>query len=270
MMLGIAEQTCSRDEAAAHRQQLIATWREEGQTDEAIDKLLHDVDGLTHRVEAAERKIAGYIEAGVTAADAQRQAEKLRLRIHKLQARYATAEEICENFERGHSLRRRKFKELRGNIATALSKAFQRYLRLRNHMGSIEVNYKERRLVLEVQLDSHKEPTRNMKDLSGGERSYTSLAFILALGRVGINPPFHALDEFDVFMDQINRRLAFMFLFEFQLQHPDRQLLLFTPQDPSVVNDARDKVAEKYGELPEDFIKVHCLPRPRGREEDDE
>ena len=27
-------QTCSRDEAAAHRQQLIATWREEGQTDE--------------------------------------------------------------------------------------------------------------------------------------------------------------------------------------------------------------------------------------------
>lgn len=136
------------------------------------------------------------------------QAEKLRLRIHKLQARYATAEEICENFERGHSLRRRcadsvyllpsaactqspcstrmiggharlpaypsklaaaetqpsghhsyqllgsrlicdhlrfrlfanrKFKELRGNIATALSKAFQRYLRLRNHMGSIEV-----------------------------------------------------------------------------------------------------------------------------------
>lgn len=32
------------------------------------------------------------------------------------------------------------------------------------------------------------------------------------------------------FMDQINRRLAFMFLFEFQLQHPDRQLLLFTPQ----------------------------------------
>jgi len=33
----------------------------------------------------------------------------------------------------------RKFKELRGNIATALSKAFQRYLRPRNHMGSIEV-----------------------------------------------------------------------------------------------------------------------------------
>lgn len=36
----------------------------------------------------------------------------------------------------------RKFKELRGNIATALSKAFQRYLRLRNHMGSIQVGWR--------------------------------------------------------------------------------------------------------------------------------
>lgn len=35
----------------------------------------------------------------------------------------------------------RKFKELRGNIAAALSKAFQRYLRLRNHMGSIQVGW---------------------------------------------------------------------------------------------------------------------------------
>jgi chromosome segregation ATPase len=164
----------------------------------------------------------------------------------------------------------RKFKELRGNIATALSKAFQRYLRLRHHMGSVEVNYKEKRLALEVRLEGQKEGTNNMKDLSGGERSYTSLAFILALGRVGVNPPFHALDEFDVYMDQVNRRLAFMFLLEFQLQHPDRQLLLFTPLDPSVVNDAKEQVAAKYGQLPDDFIKVHCLPRPRGQRQDED
>jgi chromosome segregation ATPase len=41
-------------------------------------------------------------------------------------------------------------------------------------------------------------PTSDMKALSGGERSLASLAFILALGTVGVNPPFHALDEFDV------------------------------------------------------------------------
>ncbi|KAI7843604.1 hypothetical protein COHA_002846 [Chlorella ohadii] len=256
MMLDLAEQTCSRDEAAERRNQLIAAWREEGQSDEAINQLLHDVPGLTVRIETVERKIAGYAAAGLTAAEAQRQAEKLRLRIHKLRVRYETAEALCEKFEIGHQLRRKKFKELRGNIATALSKAFQRYLRPRNHMGSIEVNYKERRLIFEVQLDGHERPTRNLKqDLSGGERSYTSLAFILALGRVGINPPFHALDEFDVFMDGSYRRGCFMYLFEFQLQHPDRQLLLFTPQDSSVVKDARELVEAKYGPQTDDFVK---------------
>lgn len=150
-------------------------------------------------------------------------------------------------------------------------------------------------------------------------------------------------------MDQINRCLAFMFLLEFQLQHPDRQLLLFTPlvricsgccgsvpfvsvctptasscslrrwwvlhvcidtvcfhcvgwlhpgrqracqctqfgcfrgericatkrtggsqrqlascviqppQDPSVVGDAKEQVAAKYGQLPDDLVKVRAV-----------
>ena len=41
-----------------------------------------------------------------------------------------------------------------------------------------------------------KPPTIDMKTLSGGERSLTTLAFVLALGQTSINPPFHALDEF--------------------------------------------------------------------------
>lgn len=35
-----------------------------------------------------------------------------------------------------------------------------------------------------------------MKQLSGGERSLCTLAFVLALGASSIQPPFHALDEF--------------------------------------------------------------------------
>ena len=39
-----------------------------------------------------------------------------------------------------------------------------------------------------------------MKSLSGGERSLSTLAFILALG-TECESPFRAADEFDVFMD---------------------------------------------------------------------
>ncbi len=48
---------------------------------------------------------------------------------------------------------------------------------------------------------------KDMKSLSGGERSYTSVCFIMALANV-ISAPFHCMDEFDVFMDAINRRVT--------------------------------------------------------------
>lgn len=59
-----------------------------------------------------------------------------------------------------------------------------------------QVHHKEKRLVLAVGPNGQ-EPTRNMGSLSGGERSIASLAFILALGKE-VQPPFHAMDEFDV------------------------------------------------------------------------
>ena len=45
---------------------------------------------------------------------------------------------------------------------------------------------------------------QDMRSLSGGERSFSTLAFILALGSE-IDACFHCLDEFDVFLDVQNR-----------------------------------------------------------------
>ena len=49
--------------------------------------------------------------------------------------------------------------------------------------------------------------TSDMKSLSGGERSFSTLAFILALGGE-ISAAFHCLDEFDVFLDVQNRLVS--------------------------------------------------------------
>ena len=48
--------------------------------------------------------------------------------------------------------------------------------------------------------------TKDMKSLSGGERSFITVCFMLAVAQV-ISSPFHCMDEFDVFMDAINRRV---------------------------------------------------------------
>lgn len=43
--------------------------------------------------------------------------------------------------------------------------------------------------------------------LSGGERSFTTACFIMALWEI-MEAPFRCMDEFDVFMDMINRRVS--------------------------------------------------------------
>lgn len=64
---------------------------------------------------------------------------------------------------------------------------------------------------------------------AGGEKSYTTVAFALALGE-WTQSPFRAMDEFDVFMDAINRRVAMENLFSNSLEHPDLQFIFLTPQ----------------------------------------
>ena len=71
--------------------------------------------------------------------------------------------------------------------------------------------------------------------LAGGEKSYTTVAFALALGE-WTQSPFRAMDEFDVFMDAINRRVAMENLFSNSLEHPELQFIFLTPQASALTN----------------------------------
>ena len=80
----------------------------------------------------------------------------------------------------------------------------------RGFVGSIKLHYTKQQMELKVRLGddrSKKGVVKDMKSLSGGERSFTTLCFMLALANV-ISSPFHCMDEFDVFMDAINRRVS--------------------------------------------------------------
>mmetsp|Transcript_6512 Transcript_6512/g.8824 ORF Transcript_6512/g.8824 Transcript_6512/m.8824 type:complete len:96 (+) Transcript_6512:2447-2734(+) len=75
--------------------------------------------------------------------------------------------------------------------------------------GQIEFLHEDRRLKLVVQKDNTNEmsQTKDVKALSGGERSFTTLSLLLALGE-SLETPFRVMDEFDVFLDPVSRKIA--------------------------------------------------------------
>jgi hypothetical protein len=66
------------------------------------------------------------------------------------------------------------------------------------------------------------------------------------------------------FMDAVNRRLALAFLLEFAWRNPERQILLLTPQDVSVLDEAKAQVERVVGQqLPPGFIRLQRMHPPR-------
>ena len=84
---------------------------------------------------------------------------------------------------------------------------------------------------------------KDLKSLSGGERSFTCVSFILSLG-TEVNTPFFAMDEFDVFMDAVNRRVALSSILRFAWEMRDVQFILLSPLDTQVIEQSRAEVNE--------------------------
>lgn len=136
------------------------------------------------------------------------------------------------------------------------------------YQGTVMIDHVNKLLDLHVSARDDKKTGNDTKSLSGGERSYSTVAFILALWDC-IQLPFYFLDEFDVFMvscyvlvlkfilykknkftlraylqDKINRRVIMDILLEHSRLHPQSQFAFLTPLDTSHI-------------LAEDYVTIH-------------
>jgi len=73
-----------------------------------------------------------------------------------------------------------------------------------------------------------KKTKTDTKTLSGGERAFTTVAFLMALGEA-MECPFRGMDEFDCFMDAANRNVSIDQLITFAKDQGHRQFLFLTP-----------------------------------------
>ena len=156
-----------------------------------------------------------------------------------------------------------KFESMRRNLQKITQNTFNMNMGKRGHAGQLKFSHKEETLAISVRMNQGDgkagRKVKDMKSLSGGERSLSTLAFILALG-TECESPFRAADEFDVFMDAVNRKVSLRTLLNFAVDNPKQQMILLTPQDLSEVEEIREEI-KGHQDYHEKFIKLIRMPR---------
>merc|ERR1711998_773203 len=140
----------------------------------------------------------------------------------------------CEGLKKDNRNRWKKFKKIREFIGSMVDTQFDELLQQKGQSGSVEMHHETETLHITWQKDNQDEASQqeSVMNLSGGERSYTTLALLLAIGEV-IESPFRVMDEFDIFMDQQSRKIALKLVCEMARKMNHRQFIFITPQDLS-------------------------------------
>ena len=97
---------------------------------------------------------------------------------------------------------------------------------------------------------------KDVKSLSGGERSTATLSLLMALLK-SVNSPFTVLDEFDVAMDEGRRSQSINSVVKMAELQESRQFIFITPHSLSAVQRT-DIVNGK--EVGRDWISVFRMP----------
>ena len=100
-----------------------------------------------------------------------------------------------------------RFNGLRSHVSKMSSLKFLEVQVLNKQNGHLKIDHKEGTLIPVVKLRENESNVSDASGMSGGERSYTTLALLMSLTN-SIDSPFTCMDEFDVFMDEKNRRTS--------------------------------------------------------------
>ena len=103
--------------------------------------------------------------------------------------------------------------------------------------GKLDISHSRQTIEPILQTDVRQQSSsglssKSTRTLSGGERSYATACFILALWDV-MDSPFRCLDEFDVFMDLVNRRMCMEMMLKAAEKKRGSQFVFLSPLNMS-------------------------------------
>ncbi|CZR57426.1 related to DNA repair protein rad18 [Phialocephala subalpina] len=108
---------------------------------------------------------------------------------------------------------------------------FNYLLSERGFRGKLLIDHVHKKLDVQVEPDETVKSSkgRQTKTLSGGEKSFSSICLLLALWEA-MGAPIRCLDEFDVFMDDVNRDVSTRLIIQGARRSVGRQFILISPK----------------------------------------
>ncbi|GAA5994173.1 DNA repair protein SMC6 [Rhodotorula paludigena] len=133
-----------------------------------------------------------------------------------------------------------RWTDFRSHIAARARQQFLKHLANRGFTGKLRFNHHSCKLEISIRTeetgkDGKKARTKDTKSLSGGEKSFSTICLLLTMWEC-VGCPLRCLDEFDVFMDAVNRRIAMRMMIDTAKQADATQFILITPQEMSSIS----------------------------------
>lgn len=208
--------------ATAHCQRVPI---EPGSTLRKIEK---ERDNIAKLIEDSETRLGG------TFYDLKR---KARVRLAQAQAainNYKYAVNLSHALKMALQERLIRWRKFRQLISGRARTQFMYLLAERQFRGQLKLKHQEKLLEIQVEPDFTRSSNkgRQTKTLSGGEKSFSTICLLLSLWDAMGNP-IRCLDEFDVFMDSVNRDVSMKMMIEAARKSVSKQFILISPQSMS-------------------------------------
>ncbi|PHH83875.1 hypothetical protein CDD83_2881 [Cordyceps sp. RAO-2017] len=139
-------------------------------------------------------------------------------------------DETIASLKRAIEHRLHLWRQFQRQISARVRIQFNYLLSERGFRGKIDLDHRARKVVIHIEPDETRKSSsgRNTKTLSGGEKSFSSICMLLSVWEA-IGSPIRCLDEFDVFMDNVNRAISTNMLVDAARRSVSRQYILITP-----------------------------------------
>ncbi|KDE07849.1 hypothetical protein MVLG_01943 [Microbotryum lychnidis-dioicae p1A1 Lamole] len=193
-------------------------------------QLRKQIDSLQKALKNRERQQGATIEEILTELSNRKNV------LVEAKATVASLNVLVKALTSAYQTRVARWTDFRDQISARAKLQFMHHLSARGFTGKLQFDHNHMRLNLRVQTEGgvkrNRSKQKDAKSLSGGEKSFSTICLLLTMWEA-VGCPLRCLDEFDVFMDAVNRRISMKMMVDTAKATDEVQFILITPQSMS-------------------------------------